>query len=91
MNYKHLTIEGHSYMRKYYPYTAQKKYLLHRSYCHREMFHNQEILDYIDARLKETWSPEQIANTLCELPMPSFNTIYRRMYDKYLTAPLKSP
>lgn len=74
----------------YYPHTAQKKYKLRRSYCHRGMFHNQEILDYIDARLRETWSPEQIANTPCDLPMPSYKTIYRWMYDKYLTAPLKS-
>ena len=113
MNYKHLTIEERSCIRKYYveglsyrkiakligrspstvsreirrncthmydiptyyPHTAQKKYLLRRSYCHRGMFHNQEILDYIDARLKETWSPEQIANTPCDLPMPSYKTI----------------
>ena len=26
----------------YYPHTAQKKYLLRRSYCHRGMFHSQE-------------------------------------------------
>ncbi|HIW74908.1 MAG TPA: hypothetical protein H9684_11340 [Firmicutes bacterium] len=25
-----------------YPHTAQKKYLLRRSYCHRGMFHPQE-------------------------------------------------
>ena len=31
----------------YYPHTAQKKYLLRRSYCHRGMFHSQEVLDYI--------------------------------------------
>ena len=27
----------------YYPHTAQKKYLLQRSYCHRGMFHSQEV------------------------------------------------
>ena len=32
----------------YYPHTAQKKYLLRRSYCHRGMFRSQEIIDYTD-------------------------------------------
>jgi IS30 family transposase len=32
----------------YYPYTAHKKYLLRRSYCHRGMFNSQEVIDYID-------------------------------------------
>ncbi len=32
----------------YYPHTAQKKYLLCRSYCHRGMFHSQEVIDYIE-------------------------------------------
>ena len=32
----------------YYPHTAQKKYLLRRSYCHRGMFHSQEVIDYIE-------------------------------------------
>ena len=68
----------------YYPHTAQKKYLLRRSYCHRGMFHNQEILEYIKEKLLLTWSPEQIANTPCELPMPTARTIYRWIYEKYL-------
>ena len=63
----------------YYPHTAQKKYKLRRSYCHRGMFHNQEILDYIDARLRETCSPEQMAK--CDIyVMPSryetFGVVY---------------
>ena len=29
-----------------YPHTAQKKYLLRRSYCHRGMFHSQESTVY---------------------------------------------
>lgn len=74
----------------YYPYTAQKKYLLRRSYCHRGMFRNKEILEYIDEKLKETWSPEQIANTPCELEMPSTKTIYRWLYERYLTSSLKN-
>ena len=68
----------------YYPHTAQKKYLLRRSYCHRGMYWNEEILAYIEEKLKATWSPEQIAGTPCELKMPSWRTIYRWIYEKYL-------
>ena len=68
----------------YYPHTAQKKYLLRRSYCHRGMFHSQEVIDYINEKLKATWSPEQIACTPCELKMPGWRTIYRWIYEKYL-------
>ena len=68
----------------YYPYTAQKKYLLRRSYCHRGMFFNQEIINYINEKLGLTWSPEQIANSESPYILPSFKTIYRWIYDKYL-------
>lgn len=68
----------------YYPHTAQKKYLLRRSYCHRGMFWNQETIDYIEEKLLATWSPEQIACTPALIPLPSWRTIYRWLYDKYL-------
>ena len=68
----------------YYPHTAQKKYLLRRSYCHRGMFHSQEVIDYIEEKLRATWSPEQIAYTPCELKIPSWRTIYHWIYGKYL-------
>jgi len=68
----------------YYPHTAQKKYLLRRSYCHRGMFWNQEVISYIEEKLRATWSPEQISNTPCHLKMPSLRTIYRWIYEKYL-------
>ena len=122
MNYKHLSIEERSCIRKYYvddlsyrkiakligrnvstvsreirrncthmydiptyyPHTAQKKYLLRRSYCHRGMFKSQEVIEYINEKLRATWSPEQISCTPCELPMPSWRTIYRWIYEKYL-------
>ena len=73
----------------YYPYTAQKKYLLRRSYCHRGMFQDPQKLEYIKEKLLLTWSPEQIANTPCELDMPSVRTIYRRIYEKYVDVNLK--
>ena len=122
MNYKHLSIEARSCIRKYYveglsyrkiaqligrspntvsreirrncthmydiptnyPHTAQKKYLLRRSYCHRGMFRSQATIEYINEKLKATWSPEQIACTPCSLKMPSWRTIYRWIYEKYL-------
>ena len=68
----------------YYPHTAQKKYLLRRSYCHRGMFWKEEVITYIEEKLKATWSPEQIACTPCDLPVPSWRTIYRWIYEKYL-------
>jgi len=68
----------------YYPHTAQKKYLLRRSYCHRGMFWKEEVIAYIEDKLKATWSPEQIACTPCELTLPSWRTIYRWIYEKYL-------
>ena len=68
----------------YYPHTAQKKYLLRRSYCHRGMFWDHEVIEYINEKLRATWSPEQIACTPCELKMPSWRTIYRWIYEKYL-------
>lgn len=69
----------------YYLHTAQKKYLLRLSYCHRGMYWNQETIDYIEKRLLETWSPEQISSTPASVPLPSWRTIYRWLYDKYLS------
>lgn len=68
----------------YYPHTAQKKYLLRRSFFHRGMFWNEEVIAYINEKLQLTWSPEQIASTPCHLKIPSFKTIYRWIYEKYL-------
>ena len=122
MNYKHLSIEERSCIRKYYvdglsyreiarligrnvstvsreirrncthmydiptyyPHTAQKKYLLRRSYCHRGMFQSQELISYIEEKLLATWSPEQIACSPAPIPMVSWRTIYRWLYEKYL-------
>ena len=68
----------------YFPHTAQKKYLLRRAYCHRGMFWNQEVIAYIEEKLRATWSPEQISCSPCDLKMPSWRTIYRWIYEKYL-------
>ena len=68
----------------YYPHTAQKKYLLRRSYCHRGMFQSKELISYIEEKLLATWSPEQIVNAPAPLKMPSCRTIYRWLYERYL-------
>ena len=73
----------------YYPHTAQKKYKLRRSFCHRGLFQDPKKLEYIKEKLLLTWSPEQIANTPCELDMPSVRTIYRWIYEKYIDVNLK--
>ena len=52
---------------KYYPYTAQKKRNMRNSYRHRGMFRKQEVLEYIDEKPSQTWSPEQMAKTPCGL------------------------
>ena len=75
---------------RYYPHTAQKKSNLRNSYRHRGMFWKQEVLDYIDEKLSQTWSPEQIANTPCGMKMPSFKTIYRWIDERYLRSTLKN-
>ena len=68
----------------YYPYTAQKKYEYRRTFCHRGIFHNEEIINYIEEKLSETWSPEQISNYECDLAIPSFKTIYNWLYKGYI-------
>lgn len=47
----------------YYPKTEQTKCNLRRSYCHRGMFRNREVPDYIEDKPNKKWSPEQIAKT----------------------------
>lgn len=70
----------------YYPSTAQNKYERRRRYCHRGMFGNKQVKEYIEEKLALTWSPEQIAKTPCErLKLPSFKTIYRWLYEGYIS------
>jgi IS30 family transposase len=49
------------------------------------MFHSQELLTYIEEKLLATWSPEQISKAPSPFgKMPSWRTIYRWIYEKYL-------
>lgn len=69
----------------YYPYTAQRKYEYRRRFCHRGIFwNNEEMIQYIEEKLLQTWSPEQIANSKSDFKLPSFKTIYRWLYNGYL-------
>ena len=45
---------------------------------------NAVLIDYIEEKLLQTWSPEQIANAKCDFVVPSFKTIYRWLYEGYL-------
>ena len=59
-------------------YTKRRVY---REYTSKDM---EFLIRYVKEKILLTWSPEQIANTPCELKMPSFKTIYRWIYEKYL-------
>ena len=48
------------------------------------MFQSQELLDYIEEKLRATWSPEQISSAPAPFSVPSWRTIYRWIYEKYL-------
>lgn len=74
----------------YYPHTAYKKYLFRRFFCRRDMFWKQKVLDYIDEKLSQTWSPEQISNSPCRMKLSSFKTNYRWIDKKYLRSTLKN-
>ena len=68
----------------YYPHTAQKKYRLRRRYCHRGLFMDESVVEYVSSRLRETWSPEQISCAPSPVRVPSARTIYRWLYSGYL-------
>ncbi len=62
----------------YYPNTAQWFYKKRKKLCHKTAAHvSNEVLEYIEEKLNETWSPEQIVGYKTELKLPSFKTIYR--------------
>ena len=44
----------------YYPHTAHKKYLFRRSFCHRGMFGNEKLIEYITEKSQATWLPNKL-------------------------------
>ena len=51
---------------KYFPTTAQKKYDSRRLQSHRPCEYTCENTQYVAEKIKEHWSPEQIANRVTE-------------------------
>ena len=61
----------------YNPVTAQNKYNKRKKNCGRKQINNPEVINYINEKIQQHWSPEQIANYKSELKIPSTTTIYR--------------
>ena len=67
---------------------AEANYRTRRKRCVRKYkLKNKKYAKKVKKLLKLMWSPEQIANTPCELVVPSSKTIYRWIYDKYFVKP----
>ena len=74
------------YRYKYLPHIAEKKYNERRKDCHRKIIIEIKVKEYIEARLNEQWSPEQISKRLKNQVQgcPSFSTIYRWIHKKLI-------
>lgn len=70
---------------QYYPTKASLLYKERRQSCGRKIKLTQTTKSYIEEKLRETWSPEQICG-FNEIDMlPSFSTIYRYLYQGLLS------
>ncbi len=74
------------YRYKYLPHIAQKRYQKRRKKCHRPIRINPELKIYIEEKLAQQWSPEQIAKREKDRPeyCPCYATIYRWIHKKHL-------
>ena len=61
----------------YYPHTSQKKYKKRISKAHNVIQYPLEVIQIIEQRIKETWSPEQIAAFYKNEGFPCYKTIYK--------------
>ena len=61
----------------YYPHTSQKKYEKRISKAHNIVQFPLEVIQIIEQRIKETWSPEQIAAFYKDQGFPCHKTIYK--------------
>ena len=61
----------------YYPHTSQKKYEKRISKAHNIVQFPLEVIQIIEQRIKETWSPEQIAAFYKDQGFPCYKTIYK--------------
>ena len=61
----------------YYPYSSQKRYEERKSEAHNIIQFPLEVIQIIEQRIKETWSPEQIAAYYKNNGFPCYKTIYK--------------
>ena len=61
----------------YYPYSSQKRYEERKSEAHNIIHFPLEVIQIIEQRIKETWSPEQIAAFYKNQGFPCYKTIYK--------------
>ena len=61
----------------YYPYSSQKRYEKRKSEAHNIIQFPLEVIQIIEQRIKETWSPEQIAAYYKNNGFPCYKTIYK--------------
>ena len=71
---------------RYFPVIANNKYKHRRLRCRRNSVVDEKILRYLEEKLLENWSPEQIANRKTSeiVNVPSTSTIYRLIHKKTL-------
>ncbi|MEE5995727.1 MAG: IS30 family transposase [Candidatus Enteromonas sp.] len=63
--------------RSYYPHSSQKRYEARISKAHNIVQFPLEVIQIIERRIMETWSPEQIAAFYKGQGFPCFKTIYK--------------
>lgn len=63
--------------RSYYPHSSQKRYEARISKAHNIVQFPLEVIQIIERRIRETWSPEQIAAFYKGQGFPCFKTIYK--------------
>jgi IS30 family transposase len=69
----------------YLPHIAHKKYIKRAIRYKRKADIEPMLVEYIEEKLKLTWSPEQIANrNNKEFKLPAFSTIYRWIHRGYI-------
>ena len=65
----------------YFPYSSQKRYENRKSEAHNIVQFPLEIIQIIEQRIKDTWSPEQIASFYKADGFPCYKTIYKWIND----------
>ena len=61
----------------YFPQSSQKRYQKRISKAHNIVQFPLEVIQIIEQRIKETWSPEQIASFYKDQGFPCYKTIYK--------------